>query len=77
MTNPSKSARTVLRYIGQMLKANGYSKHNRAGLKRRRAMRPQRRKLLSMTFSRTLTRRLYNVEGRMAERARPLHLERV
>ncbi len=58
---PIKSARTVLRYIGRMLKANGYSKHGRAGLKRRRLMRPERRKLLALTFSRTLMRKLFDV----------------
>lgn len=62
MTPPTKSARTALRYIGKMLKSRGWSKHGQAGLKRRREMRPERRKLLSMTFSRTLMRKLHAVD---------------
>ncbi len=60
-TGPNRSPRAALNYIGKLLKARGWSKHSRAGLKRRRELRPERRKLLARTFSRTLMKRLWTV----------------
>lgn len=62
-THAARSPRAALNYIGKLLKAKGWSKHGRAGLQRRKELRPQRRRLLSMTFSRQLMKRLHHVTG--------------